>query len=259
MQSPDKKFSIGILGAKGLFGSDLAKFLKRKFRVVSITKENYNQQRGKNFDVLVNANGNSKRFWANENPLEDFLVSTLSVYKSISDFPCELYIYISSPDVYSDHEDPKSSKETTIIKPASLEPYGFNKYLSELIVKKYSKKYLIIRSAMILGKKLKKGPFYDLLKGNPLYVNLQTKLQLITTREISEVLMHLLKKNISNEVVNVGGRGTFELKRIKKYFNGKFQIEKSAKKQVYEMNISKLKKIFPGLKTSEEYLQDFLN
>ncbi len=258
MRSPDKRLKIGILGAKGLLGSDLVRLLSRNFKVEAITKENYKKKVGTYFDCLINANGNSKRFWANENPFDDFLASTLSVYKSIFDFPSDLYIYISSPDVYSNHENPKYSKETAEMKPLSLEAYGFNKYLSELIVKKYSKKYLILRCSMILGKKLKKGPIFDLLKDNSLYVNLQTKLQIITTKGVSEILITLLEKSVSDEIINVGGKGTFNFKRAKEYFKRSFKIRDHAKKQVYEMNIEKLLRFYPSLKTSKEYLKEYL-
>ncbi len=102
--------SIGILGANGNLGSDLARFLGDKFNVSSITKENYNDTRGKVFDVLVNANGNSRRFWANQNVLGDFSASTVSVYNSLFDFGFKKYIYISSSDVYEDHSSPLSAE-----------------------------------------------------------------------------------------------------------------------------------------------------
>ena len=64
--------TIGILGGTGMLGSDLVTILKKYFKVVPITKLNYSKCVGKSFDILINANGNSRRYWANQNPVEDF-------------------------------------------------------------------------------------------------------------------------------------------------------------------------------------------
>src|SRR3989344_5662480 len=143
LQSATKKIKIGILGGNGLVGSDLVRFLGRNYKVDSITRENYNDKKGKNYRIFINANGNSKRYWANQNPLEDFFTSTVSVYQSIYDFPCDLYIYISSPDVYENHAEQDHTKEEAVINPKNLETYGLHNYLSELIIKAHKKNFLI--------------------------------------------------------------------------------------------------------------------
>src|SRR5262245_31827752 len=103
-QTSGNSRSIGILGGGGMLGSDLAEYFKaRGHHVVAIDRDNYSTQRGAQFDILINANGNSRRFWANEHPLEDFEASTVSVYRSLVDFTFNFYIYISSSDVYERH------------------------------------------------------------------------------------------------------------------------------------------------------------
>lgn len=241
-----------------MVGSDLVRYFRESFRVTAIHKENYDSHKGKFFDVLINANGNSKRFWANQNPLDDFFVSTSSVYKSIFDFPCDSYIYISSPDVYENHTAPKYTKENQEIDPKNLLPYGFNKYLAELIVKKYKEKVIILRCSMMLGTNLKKGPFYDIFHNNPLFVTFGTRLQLITVHAIAEIIKSLLDKHVLNNILNVGGIGTFAFTKINKYFNSNIHVSPDAEKQIYEMNIGRIKHLYPFLKTSEKYLQDFL-
>lgn len=249
---------MAIIGSNGTLGSDLVQYFNANFQVTPITRENYQSHIGKTFEILINANGNSKRFWANQNPEDDFFASTVSVYKSIFDFNCDIYVYISSPDVYVNHGDPKFTKESEKIEPKNLEPYGFHKYLSELIVKKYKEKFLILRLAMILGKNLKKGPFYDVINNNPLRVSLDTRLQLITTSAIAEIVGILLEKSLTNEVLNIGGIGAFAFTKIEKYFDKEIQISNKTETQIYEMNIEKIRQIYPKLKTSEEYLKNFL-
>ncbi|TSC88406.1 MAG: NAD-dependent epimerase/dehydratase [Microgenomates group bacterium Gr01-1014_16] len=250
--------TLAVIGGSGMLGSDLVQYFSTKFLVTPINKDNYQAQIGKFFDIVINANGNSKRFWANQNPVEDFLASSVSVIKSIFDFPCDVYIYISSPDVYENHTGPKYTNESVQIDPKKLEAYGFHKHLAELIVKKYKEKFLILRSSMLLGKKLKKGPIYDVIKDNPLYITLNSKLQLITTFAIAEVIEILLNKSVKNEVFNVGGEGAFSFLNARKIFKKKIQVMPDAKRQLYEMDTKKLRRLYPSLKTSEEYLCEYL-
>lgn len=250
--------TLAIIGSNGMIGSDLVRYLRKSFQVVPINKKNYSSIVGNRFDIVINANGNSKRFWANQNPLDDFFASTVSVMKSIFDFPCKLYIYISSSDVYENHTSVAYTRESMEINPANLQAYGLHKFLSELIIKKYKEKFLILRLSMVLGTNLKKGPFYDIIHNNPLYVTPNTKLQLITTQAIFEITKTLLENNVTNEIINTGGIDTFSFTRIHQYFDQEIKISPMAEKQIYEMNIKKVKQIYPVLKTSEEYLKEFL-
>lgn len=241
-----------------MLGSDLIRYLRRKFRVTPIHKENYQACVGKSFDIIINANGNSKRFWANQNPLNDFIASTVSVYQSIFDFYSDIYIYISSPDVYEDHTGPEHTKEIMEINPKNLKPYGLHKYLSELIVKKYKEKFLILRSSMILGTNVQKGPIYDAIHNHSLFITLNSRLQLITTRAIAEIIETLLENSVTGDTINIGGVETFAFAKIREYINRQVQISPKAETQIYEINVKKIKRLYPDLKTSEEYLQEFL-
>lgn len=248
---------IAIIGSSGMVGSDLAQHLSPQFDVTGITRENYHHFKGRTFDVLINANGNSKRFWANEHVLEDFALSTISVYTTLFDFFYKLYVYISSSDVYENHWNPRFTNETRKIHPENLSPYGFHKYLSELIVRNHTKDYVILRSSMILGKNLAKGPIYDILQNKRLFISPASKLQMITTEEFANVVYFLIRRHITREVFNVGGKGTVSFKAIHRYIRKPITFPQDGERQIYEMSVAKLHRIYP-FKTSEEYLRDFL-
>ena len=110
---------------------------------------------------------------------------------------------------------------------------------------------------MILGKNLRKGPFFNIIHGKSLYINLKSQLQLITTEAIARIIKTLLEKSILNEVINIGGQGSFSFTKIKSYFNKKIHISPDAETQIYEMNVKKLKNLYPQLKTSEEYIKKY--
>ncbi len=250
--------TIAVLGGRGMLGSDLVRFLAKKFPLEAIDLDNYENCCGQEFDVLVNANGNSRRFWANTHPLEDFEASTVSVYRSVLDFKFKKYVYISSSDVYPEHGKPATTKETQVIDYSKLPPYGLHKYLSEELVRNRGRDFLILRLALILGRSLKKGPIYDILVGQPLFITKDSRLQIITTRAIAEIIEKLVAENISNEVFNLGGRGTFSFKKAEEVFQKTIAVSPEAQLQEYEMEVTKLGKIY-ALKTSEDYLKEFLD
>lgn len=251
--------TLAILGSDGTLGSDLVRYFSTKYIVTGINRDNYELYIGKNYDIFINANGNSKRYWANKNPHLDFVASTASVHKSMFDFSCDLYVYISSIDIYGNKSKPNFSKEVVDIDTKNIQPYGFHKYLSELIVKKYKKKYLIIRPSYILGSNLKKGPIFDLLNNKPLFIAKQSKFQLVTSNVIGEVISKLISNRVKNTILNVGGVGTFKFIYADKYFKDEMKVVEDAETQIYEMNVSKLKSIYKKLRTSEQYLIDYLN
>src|SRR5260221_13263402 len=248
---------VAIIGAQGMLGSDLVKYLGKEFSVVAITKDNYKDTIGKNFDVVINANGNSKRFWANQHVFEDFQLSTVSVYKSLFDFYYKTYIYISSSDVYNNHMLPSATKESQLIQSENLCAYGLHKYISECIIRNNTTSYLILRSSMMLGMNMKKGPIYDILQGKPLFVNKQSQIQMITTYEIANILIFFIKHKITNATYNIGGKSVVSFKDIEKLFSLPITFEKDSETQMYNMNVSKLNSIYQ-LKTSKEYLQHFI-
>ena len=122
--------SLAVIGSRGMVGSDLVRYLKPHFQeIVEIDRGNYEEYRDQHFDVVVNANGNSNKIWANDNILGDFEASTTSVYKTLLDFPCKTYVYISSSDVYGNHTSEKFTSEGAPINFEKLTPYGFHKFL----------------------------------------------------------------------------------------------------------------------------------
>lgn len=251
---------IAVLGGNGLLGADLVKFFSSpKNKVTAITRDTYEKNKGKQFDLFINASGNSKRFWALQNVLSDFDASTSSVYKTLFNFKSKQYIYISSVDVYPNPSSPRKTLENQEMDITKQNSYGFHKYLSEQIIKKHTNDWIVLRCSMVLGTNIKKGPFFDILNNNPIFISKSSKLQIITTKALSQVIMALISKRATRETFNIGGRGTFAFAGIDKYFNRRVEVSKDAKRQVYEMNVNKIRKLFPTLKTSEQYLQEFLN
>ena len=228
------KKSIAVIGSQGMVGSDLVRYFKRNFqKVTGIDRKNYDQYREHHFDVVINANGNSKKYWANEHILADFVASTVSVYNSLFDFPCNTYIYISSSDVYENHSSNKSTHESEIINPKNLTPYGLHKYLSECIIQNVKTDYIILRSSTILGTTPKKGPLFDMLHKSRLYITDKSRYQMITTQELAKIIHFLLNHNITKKIFNIGGRGVVALSEIMRYIKQPVVFPKDGETQIF--------------------------
>lgn len=223
---------IGIIGANGFLGSKLVSVLKKNYEVIEIIRDNYKYNIGKKFDILINANGTNKKYYANKFPKEDFQLSVLSVVNSLFDFKYNKYIYISTID---------AEKNNDI--------YGFHRNLAEQLVVKYCKNWLIIRCCAIIGKNAKKGVVYDIINNKNLYLTKNSTLQLITDIDVAINL----KKNIyiKNKILNFYSNDNVTIEEIAKILNKKITINKNAKKDFYHYKNTDTK-----FKNANQYLKD---
>jgi nucleoside-diphosphate-sugar epimerase len=173
---------IGIIGADGFIGSELFKSLPSLNRlVIGITKENYQDHCDVTFDFLINANGNSNKYWANTHVEEDFIKSVKSVYNSFIDLKYKKYIYISSID---------AENYITI--------YGYHKFIAEKLVSIYCQDYSIIRLPAVIGKNAKKGVVYDILNYNTIYLTKDSTLMLIDINEVTSLIKEFIENKKSS-------------------------------------------------------------
>lgn len=252
---------IGIIGGDGFVGSGIRRFLgKNDANVASINRGNYGRFAGSEFDVLINANGNSKKYLAAQAPKDEFRASVESVQHSLLDFKFGLYIHCSSIDVYPDHEHPVSNTEETSIDPKKLSLYGFHKYLSEQIVRQYAKRWMILRFGGFVGKGLKKNSIFDILHGVPLRVHVESKYQYLPTETAGEIIWKLMDGKLSNEIFNVCGEGCTSLGEIIKEvptYGLSYAVENPPIEH-YEVNIQKLKRFLP-VPLTQNSVRDFVH
>lgn len=208
--------SITVLGANGFVGSNLVKHFGN---CVSVTKENYDESVGLKTDVFINANGNSSKILPQKNPIKDFDLTVRNTLRSVIDFQYDLYIYISSCEVYGNL--PGDTREETLINPSKITRYALSKYLAECIVKQYCKNWLIIRLNGPIGLGLKKGYLYDILNKEQLWMSPKSKLQLIGMDSVADFIFKLIEKNITNETFNVTGKGALKLQELLNMFDCK--------------------------------------
>ena len=231
-----------VIGGRGFVGAAIAQAAREAgWQVTVVGREDYAGQVQERFDVVINANGNAKRFRANSDPLWDFDSSVRPVYQSLFDFHFSHYVLISSVDVYNDTSTPATTAEVTPIDLARLPPYGFHKRLAELCVIRHARSWQIVRLAQMVSADLKKGPLFDVLNGRPLWVHPTTQLHYMHTRTAGEVIIELIARAPRNEIYNVCGRGSVEFSRIVELIgvNGHGAVYADSERQLYRINTDK--------------------
>ncbi len=239
--------NIFVLGGKGFVGSAFVRVASKRHRVAVITRQNYEHHRGRSCDLLINANGNSKKFLADQDPAAEFDASVASVLRSLVDFPARRYVYLSTIDVYPCVDDPRRNRETAAIDPAWQSRYGLHKHLAEQVVRRYAASWLICRLGGMVGAGMWKNSIFDILHDRPLRVSAASEYQFMHTDEVAKIVLSLVRLQPENDVFNVCGAGCVSLAEVAA-LAGKpppqYAVE-LPRVECYEVNVSKLQAIVP--------------
>ncbi len=249
---------VFLIGGRGFVGNEIKKRLKKKFLVKVIQKNNLKKFINKECEFLINANGNSRKYISEKNFLKDFKLNVLSTINFIEKIKFKKYIHLSSIDVYHDLTNKFNNHENTKINLNKISKYGFNKYLSELIVIKTLKNWNILRLSGMVGSGLNKNPIFDMKKNKKLFVNINSKFHFMHTKEVAEIIFKLITKFKSKRIINIASPKNISLKEVAEIFN--YKVHKNNSKlplKKYEINTLKLKKIF-NVKSSKKTILDFV-
>ena len=206
---------IFLVGGQGFVGSAFNRLLtQRGVPHESITRESYPRAVGSRGTILINASANSRKYLADQDWAADFEASVVSVVRTLRDFSADLYVLLSSVDVYNVLDDPQQNAEDTVIDPLRLSTYGFHKYVAEGCVRRHASRWLIVRLAGMVGPGLKKNPVYDVLHGRPLSIHPDSQYQFMSTDAVAGVVWRLVESGETNRVVNVCGSGLISPRAI---------------------------------------------
>jgi nucleoside-diphosphate-sugar epimerase len=233
---------IGIIGYKGFVGSAIfAQFwAKYSSNVFGISRENYGEA-PREYDIVINANGNPKKRLGDSDPKLDFDMNVVSTQKSLFDFKFKRYVFISTVEVYNSHDDPELNKEDQEIEEEYISNYGFDKYMAEKIVRRYAKNHLIFRLGGMVGPNLKKNMVYDIINLGKTFVSPLSKFQYIDTPSVARAIEDVIDQGIENEMFNICGDDTISGEEVADMAGKSLDMNLYEQpKENYNVNISKI-------------------
>lgn len=248
---------ILIIGSKGFIGSHLFDYFNSVGHLVigcdvvtAYDEEHYFQIDATNSDyhaifekhdisVCVNCSGAASVPLSLENPLKDFNLNTVNVFKILDAIrnyqPYCKFVNLSSAAVYG---NPTSLpiKESNIFSPVS--PYGFHKMQAEQICKEFYEFYHIktcsLRIFSAYGEGLKKQLFWDLYKKFlenhvvELFGTGNETRDFIYIKDIVQAINCVIKNaDFQGEAINIANGEELSIRYISELFNAEFGSEKT--------------------------------
>lgn len=246
-----------IIGSKGFIGSHLFDYFKSIGHpvigcdvVTAYDEDHYIQIDATNSDyhaifekhdisVCVNCSGAASVPLSLENPLKDFNLNTVNVFKILDAIrnyqPYCKFVNLSSAAVYG---NPSSLpiKESMAFAPVS--PYGFHKMQAEQICKEFHEFYNLktcsLRIFSAYGEGLKKQLFWDLYKkfldNNKveLFGTGNETRDFIYIKDIVQAINCVIENaNFQGEAINIANGEELSIRYISELFNSEFGSEKT--------------------------------
>jgi UDP-glucose 4-epimerase len=245
---------ILIIGSRGFIGSHLVRHFHAKkwdvngcdliedpgccykYHKVSVLSPDFESLFSKHqFDVCVNASGSGNVSYSMDQPVSDFEANTVIVSKLLDTIrkyqPTCRYLQISSAAVYGNPEN-LPVKESDPIAP--LSPYGYHKWMSELLCKEYNSLYdikiAIVRPFSVYGNGLKKQLIWEICKK----IRTQNHIKLFGTGEESRDFVHINdlisciwlivnKSSFNYEIYNIASGSETRISEIAGFFNNHYK------------------------------------
>ncbi|MEC8173789.1 MAG: NAD(P)-dependent oxidoreductase, partial [Pseudomonadota bacterium] len=146
---------VALVGAQGFVGASIGRAFAScpDISVVPVARKNYDAARKDgHYDILINSAMPSRRFWARQNPNEDFLETVQKTSRLVNDWAWGKFIQISSISA-------RSQLDTI---------YGRHKAAAEKICS--FDESLVLRLGPMYGAILDKGVLIDLLNDATVFV-----------------------------------------------------------------------------------------
>jgi len=260
---------ILIIGQNSFIGSNLKKYLKKKFEVTNLSFEkvlNKNEAFFVKFSHVINTAIHKKYIFKNYNKLYDLDRKFISKFKK-NNF---IYIFLNTRKIYFQKEN---ITENSVIKPISN--YARNKYKTETFLKKKLKRKLLsLRIGNIIGKRIKKNKrnnhklFFDnflvLRKYNEKITAVDDFKDFLSIIQFCQIIINLISEKIVG-IYNVSLSEKIYVSEIVKWIDRKYCkkiIFTNNKKDSFTLSNKKLlKKIYikPTKLELKKFCKNILN
>lgn len=258
----DSNMRVTLLGANGFVGSAFARLLKQTpgVELAEVEIHNYAEFKGQPSDIVIEAACNSRKFFADQEPVNEFKSSVQHRLETLFDFPAPFHLHISSVDVYSDLSSPLTTREDSPVDLATASHYGFHKLLAEQLVQHYARDWVIVRLAGMVGPGLRKNPVYDILHGQPIRIHPESLYQFMHTDTVARLAWQLVEAKASRLVINLAGKGLVSPRDIAKLAGKELDLSMvppNAEPRIVDVNTDNIE-LLSALPSSREAVGQFI-
>ena len=193
--------NVGIIGANGYLGSALCLSCRHfpSYAVTAVTRQNYADCPGVEYDVLINCAMPSARFWAKNNPTADFVETVQKTADLVYGWRFNKFVQISTVSA-------RCQLDTV---------YGRHKAAAEVLC---PDNHLIVRLGAIYDHEMRKGVLIDMIQGKTVFVDAESKYCFAARGFVADwIAANLLRSG----VVEVGGRNAICLKDVARHIGSR--------------------------------------
>lgn len=197
---------IALIGASGFVGKTLAKVLQNtQHEVAIVTRANYEEFKQGEYDIIIHSAMPSKRWWAANNPLDDFDATVRLTADILYHWKFGKMVLISSVSarLQTNH------------------PYGRHKHVAEVLVLDHNPNHLVFRLGGLYGEGLDKGVIFDMMNGNEVFMTEDSAFNYIDTLKASELIVDRLEKK---GIIDIGAKDSISIGKIANHFGWKVKF-----------------------------------
>ena len=215
-----------LIGHTGFVGSNL---ITQHTFTDCFNSKNIADIKGKEYDLIVCAGVQAKKWWANQNPAEDW-AGIENLLRHLDGVKTKQFVVISSVDVYP---TTTNVDERFDCHAADNHAYGKHRLRFEDEVKKRFEDVFIFRLSGLFGAGLKKNIIYDLMHDNCLeMINPNSAFQWYDLAGLWKDINNFIYKN--TKLVNLVNE-PLQSKEIINLFAGKTVGEKPSPEALYDI------------------------
>jgi dTDP-4-dehydrorhamnose reductase len=253
---------IGLIGANGLLGQAFYSELLRTSQEIYLITKDLDTSNLPELDIVINANGNSNKVKAENEPLFDFESNCCETlrYVLLANKLNALYVHISSEEAligkFSLTGYLNNSTENIF-----GSNYTFSKNIGELLVERFAQAWLIIRPSSLIGNNLKKGPIFDILNNKPIWLTKDSTLQLMRTKTTALLALKLsnlrIDKQFNNSTFNLSAVDSVTINEVAAVLQKNVICQNEMPKKITAMDVSETLK-YIDLPRSIDELRSFI-
>lgn len=199
----NKMKKICVIGSEGFVGKQICTEINqnKNFELIRVSRRDNLRNAIEESDLIIHSANSSKRFYANQNRLEDLFETIEKMLKIIKLSKNKKIVLIS-----------------TVSARAQIDSsYGAHRRACELLLD--LKKDLVIRMSNMYGNDCNKGVLFDIINNNDVYASPDTKCAFVDVKYNASKVIDMMLDSVG--IVEIGAKDYVELRQIAEIISSK--------------------------------------